>query len=110
MLSSETERDKFLNFNRLHASHCDFCGKINDRDNSLLVTWEKSSKGIYYIRYSCRKYVGERTMETFMEIKDNPTDRSQVLSKMIEQLQSTVKDPEHRFGRYGRHCYYKRRK
>ena len=97
------ERDKFLNFNRLHASHCDFCGKIHDRDNSLLVTWEKSSKGIYYMRYSCRKYVGERTMETFMEIKDNPTDRSQVLSKMIEQLQSTVKDPEHRFGRYGRH-------
>lgn len=97
------EKNKFLNFNRLNGSYCDYCEKVHDRDNSLMITWDKISHGTYIFRYGCRKYTGSRQMEVFVELKDKPYDRMRALNDIIEGLHNKVLTPEDRFARYGRH-------
>lgn len=97
------ERDRFLNFNRVAPSYCDFCERAHDSDHSLMIKWDRLGNGTYVVKYGCRRYVGERSMDILMEIKDKPFDKVRALNDIIDRLQSRVQDPTNRFERYGRH-------
>jgi hypothetical protein len=56
--SYKFNRNGMFIFSRIHGSYCDFCSRMHDSDNTLVVT-TSNTNGIITVYKQCRKYIDE---------------------------------------------------